>query len=336
MGTTLRTHRFRPEEPPERPAVQPLSRYYRQASQMGHLCMDLSNEVDIDAEHGAVIIPMEDGPLGALFAFEELVRNGKKIDNLSLEYIQRSDDYGRAWSPLGRRGLEQKLATNRTRPITLCNEGGRGETLLNSIRMLSSQMTRRDHIAATLRIQTVRFREIEAGFNAILGGARDGVQLDLGYVEDSLDHPGTETPAYPANWEVSGDPETVQKKATGMLRELLKPGGPFQDSAVRRVEGIRAAILQLVNAQTQRNQALWSLALIHEKLRGTYADRYGINPKTQGAQLTETLLVNLVKAGILKATSRKPHTLYEIGPAWTGPLAPVVQCYLDVAEPLKG
>jgi len=210
----------------------------RKARRTSLLCSKLLTEAEITSESAVLLIPLSDGPLGAVLTIIELTKGGANFDEVIPVYLENANDYSKA-QLLCTQGIDKLISSDRTLPISTTYEGGSGETLLNSVDALTNLCKQKYQFAANVRIQTTRFIEIQSTLDQF--GKLD--RLDFGYTEDSISSfQAIHHMAFPGSWDIGKEGE-IENKTRAYLKQLLSLQGKFIASPLRSVEVVRALII---------------------------------------------------------------------------------------------
>jgi len=236
------------------------------AARMENLFSDFVKEENIQSDSAILMVPLEDGPLGAIRTIHKITKDIKHFSDVIPLYLNYADDYSQARVFCKKRN-EKQLQSNRSLPLSLTYEGGRGEFLLNSIEALADLNKSKNQIAANVRIQTARLPRIQTHLELFEKIDR----IDFGYRENSTEMYTSDVPhRFPACWDV-GTEIAEENKTNALIKEFLfNIQGRFPESPLRSTEIIRAHIFGLVLAHKEKGikckRLLNILDPVYEKL----------------------------------------------------------------------
>ena len=334
------------EESSDEPLTQSISAnsaLVRRASLTGKLSLNLlRSSPPISAETAILLVPLEEGPLGALHALQEL-KNSKptSFDRLKPIYIIDSDDYSKA-APLGTEPDLTGRAGSEPVPFGVWYDGGSGDKLLNSVHLLENLYRGQrtiDHrqLSLNVRIQVPRIGHIQRR----LQEEADYLRVDLGYAQDSDGplEPGDLT-SYPAGMTKS-DEDEVRRVSGQLLKYLLFKKGGTPLSPFRSVEVLRSRMFTRLSALAGAPPASGGIITRNELYRFVRADAVSfasVGCQYQWAQdrLTRELLTGLSYASVVRIKRKKPghdspDDAIELGPGWDA-LGFLISCYIDYAS----
>ena len=289
------------------------------ALRTGKLCGQLLREIGMSSERAILVVPLREGPLGAIHTLQETEGDSGNFDNVTPLYLDSAHDYSKANAMCyHRRG--SLVGSEKAEPLSVCYEGGSGETLLNSARILDALCRGHDRqIALNVRIQTSSFGHIQSA----LEDFDSGPSLDLGYAEDSLVIPEFLDPyGFFSGWDLGeGD---MENRTRALLRQFLFKRDRFRGSPLQSVEVVRAHIIGLIGERPEKGHGYHKR--LHKRLDKAYDELFNLSRLNIHGRnsITGSLVSDLRTTGIivLEDNYLKP------GDQWNEK-KDLLDCYID-------
>lgn len=222
------------------PPSSAVSRELHRAESTKYACGELIEVLEVSEEEALLLIPFQEGPVTALFTMDAL--HEEAVDNVIPTYVQNAGQYSRFEDP-SEYGLVDPAKVRGIKPIQACYDGGRGETLLNMLRLSKRLSLKSEHISSNVKVQVSQISRLQTDLQDYAWGK---MHVDLGYMTDS-EAGSQDMEPFPQSWDV--DREDTVSDAGDLLTDLLEGSLGRTSSPLRIIEVIRAAVLGLVDSR---------------------------------------------------------------------------------------
>jgi hypothetical protein len=298
------------------------------AIQSKKLAEELVKECGVSERSAVLLVPFEEGPLGALHVMHGLLRaSPKPFDRILPMYVQRSEDYSLA-RVLSPREPEAQKSIQNSLPLGVWYDGYFGEPVVNTVRGIREAsdgkgVAENHQLFSTVQLSGIPRLKLEDW----------SVRVDLGWVRESPRRGGPEDPPFP----IDLNPDEL-REMTGLsgalLRQVLNNKSGTLSSPLRSIEILRSEIIKLLaNTRDKKTGSSRSITRLEiykriDEIYPRYATDIGLNVMEYD-RFTSMVLATLEHGRIIKVEHQRErqNDSISIGDRWDEWL-PLLDCYI--------